>query len=225
MELERAFTHIWEDEDWLVKIAIAAALTLTMIGGIAVLGWVSELARRVANGEPDKLPEWDRIGDYFIIGLKYIGVTFIWSLPVVVPLVVFAIATTGSTLVMEDPTPVVAALSILNICLIGFFMLYIVAMNLLIPPLWVLLAEGMPFGEAIKPKNAWALFKANAGGYLVAMLISWLVASVLGSLGALLCLVGTFFASAISQLVLAHLVGQATAQARANIASVSTGAN
>jgi hypothetical protein len=218
MELERAFTHIWEDEDWLTKVAIAAALTLTGIGGLAVLGWASELSRRVANGEPDTLPTWDRIGDYFIIGLKYFGVTFVWSLPVVLPLVVFAIATTGTTLVMEDPTPMVAVLSILNICLIGFFMLYIVAMSLIIPPLWVLLAEGMPFGEAVRPKNAWGLFKANAGGFLVAMLISWLVASVLGSVGAILCLVGTFFASAISQLVLAHLIGQATAQARANLA-------
>ena len=33
MDLEKTFTYIWEDADWLKKIAIAAVLLLTGIGG------------------------------------------------------------------------------------------------------------------------------------------------------------------------------------------------
>jgi len=80
----------------------------------------------------------------------------------------------------------------------------------------VLLAEGEPFNKMINPKHTWALFKSNIGGYLIAMLIGWLVTTILSSLGALACLVGVFFASVFSQMVVGFLIGQATAQARAN---------
>ncbi len=73
MDLERAFMYIWQDKDWPTKILIAAALMITGIGAIGVLGWIAELSRRVAVGEEDLLPEWDRIGDYFLSGIKLAG--------------------------------------------------------------------------------------------------------------------------------------------------------
>jgi hypothetical protein len=216
MDLERAFTFIWKDEEWIKKAGIAFVLMLTTIGSIGVIGWIAELAKRVAQGDPEPIPNWDQMGEYFKIGLKYLGIAFIWSLPVLIGITGTALLMTPSVM-MEDPGPFLAMVSIFNICMSVFAFIYIMIINLLTPPLWVLLAEGEPFNEMIKPKHAWKLFRSNSGGYLIAMLVGWLITAILSSFGALACLVGVFFTSVLSQMIVGFLVGQATSQARANI--------
>ena len=216
MDLERAFTFIWKDEEWPKKLGIAAALMISIIGSIGVIGWIAELAKRVAHGDDDPIPSWDQMGEYFMTGLKFWGITFIWSLPAILAIIGSVILVTPSAM-MDDPGPFLAFVSIFNICLYVFVFFYILIINLLTPPLWVLLAEGEPFSEMINPTHAWKLFRSNIGGFLIAMLVGWLITTVLGSVGALACIVGAFFASVVSQMMLGFLIGQATAQARANI--------
>jgi hypothetical protein len=193
---------------------------LTGIGGIAVIGWVAEVARRVANGEEDTLPEWEKIGDFFMIGLKYMGISLIWASPIILPIILVSIIMAGGTMISDDPGPLIAALGIVNVCIAMLAMIFGLAISLLVPPLWVLLAEGESFKKLINPKHAWELFKANAGGYIVAMLITWLASTVLAMVGTLVCGIGVLPAGVISQLIMGHLTGQATAQARENIANL-----
>lgn len=220
MNLERSFSYIWEDKDWITKILIASALMLTGIGGIAVIGWVAEIARRVAHGEEDTLPEWDRIGDFFLIGLKYMGISLIWALPIILPIILISIVFAGGSMIADDPGPLFAAFGLVNVCIAMLAMIFGLAISLLVPPLLVLLAEGESFSKLINPKHAWELFKANAGGYIVAMLITWLASTLLAMVGTLLCGIGVLPAGVISQLIMGHLTGQATAQARENIESL-----
>ncbi len=216
MDLERAFVFIWQDKDWPTKILIAAALTITGIGVIGLIGWVAELSRRVTAGEEDTLPEWDRIGEYFLTGIKLMGVSLIWSLPVILLVIFFTLVPAGVALTMSDNNQglAIGMISIFSTCFFVFFFFYMLAISLLWPTLYTAAAEETAFQELLNPKFAWETLKANAGGFLIALLISWLVSSVLGSLGAILCLVGTFPATVISQLIMSHLIGQATAQAR-----------
>ena len=220
MDLERAFTFFTKDPDWLKKLAIGGVLTLTGIGGIAVFGWLAEVSRRAAQKEDETLPEWDQIGEYFLNGLKFSGVTLIWSLPVIVLTIFFSIIPAGVMFAMpeSDQGIAIALISIFSICFWGFFMVYIVAVNFLIPPLWVPVAEGMPFSELLNPRMAWHTFRANAGGFIVAVLIGSLVGSLLGMAGALLCVIGVFLTAVAAQLIYAHLIGQATRQAREMLA-------
>ena len=220
MDLERTFAFIWEDEDWITKVLIGAALTLTGIGSLAVIGWVAELARRIAAEEDDTLPEWERIGDFFLYGLKYVGISFIWGLPIALPIILISVLTTGGAMILDDPSPVIALSSIFVVCFTGFTFIYTLALNLLIPAVMVPLAEGESFGQLLNPSRAWKLFKANAGGFLVALLISWLAASLLSIVGTILCLIGVLPAAVISQLFMGHLIGQASAQARENLANL-----
>jgi len=218
MDLEKAFTFIWKDEKWPQKMGVAIFLTLTIVGSIGVIGWVAELARRVAQEEEEPVPNWDRMGDYFITGLKFWGITFIWSIPVIIVIMGTALLTTSSVL-MEDPGPFLTMISIFNICLFFFVFIYILLINMLTPPLWVLLAEGEPFRELINPSHALKLFKSNSGGFIIAMLVGWLITSILSAFGAIACFIGLFFTAVLSQMIVAFLIGQATAQGRANIES------
>ncbi|HSG26033.1 MAG TPA: DUF4013 domain-containing protein [Anaerolineales bacterium] len=221
MDLEHAFTFIWKDENWSKKLGIATILMFTVIGSIAVIGWIAELAKRVAHHKAQPIPDWEELVDYFRIGLRYLGITVIWSFPVIVVIIGMAILIAPTTL-MDDPSQFLAVVWILNICIFIFVFFYLVGIVLLTPALWVLLAEGKPFNELINPTHAWTLLKSNFGGYLIATLVGWLITAILSSFGLLACVVGVFFASVLSQMVVAFLTGQATAQARSNIASTPT---
>ena len=220
MDLESALKYVWEDKDWLKKFGVAALLILSVIGSFALFGWLGEIARRVAAEEEEILPGWEPLGDYFLNGLKIFAITFVWSLPVILVIIGTSVGFISTTFI-EDPGPFIAVISVFSICLYVFIFLYIIAINLLSPPLWLLLAEGGSIRKLVNPKHAWALFRANIGSYLVTMLIGWLIAAILSPLGAVVCLVGALFTSLYSQTTLAHLVGQATRQARTNMAEAN----
>lgn len=217
MELEHAFSFVFQDKEWFKKLGIAALLAISIIGSFALFGWLGEISRRVANEEEEPLPGWEPLGDYFLNGLKIFAITLIWSLPVVLVIIVTSLGFLSGAM-MEDPGPFIAVVSVFSMCIYVFIFGYIIAINLLSPPLWMLVAEGGAFSELINPKHAWQLFRANVGSYLIAMLIGWLIAAILSPLGAIVCLVGALFTSIYSQTTLAHLVGQATRQARLNLA-------
>ncbi len=216
MELERAFTFIWEDQGWPKKIGIAALLAVSLIGMVAIVGWGSELARRVAHDEPDTLPEWHDLGKYFINGLKFIGVLFVWSLPVILLILLYAVLMVFS-FSEQDISTLQGILAFSSVCIFIFVFIYILVINLLAIPLWEYLAEEVPFRELLRPTRSWQLIRANGGGYILTILAGWLVTGIMALLGAAACLVGALFTAVASQLIFAHLVGQATAQAKANL--------
>lgn len=220
MDLEQAFTFIWKDPAWQKKLGIASLLTLSLVGMIGVFGWLGELARRVAMDEEEPLPDWADIGAYFIKGLQFLGIAFIWSLPAILFILTSSVAIT-LTAMMDDPGPILPIISVFTMCLYILVIIYIIIINLLSPPLWLLVAEGGSFRQLVHPKAAWTLFRANVGSYLVAMLIGWLIVFFLSPLGAVVCLVGAFFTTVLSQTIMAHLVGQATRSARHNLEEIS----
>lgn len=216
MDIERSLRFIWEDEDWIKKVLIAAVLMITGIGGIGTAGWLAELARRVANDEDEPLPDWDDIGRYFINGLKYMAVAFIWSLPVTALIVGISLVSVFS-FTQDDSSAVFGIFMFSNICIFFLTFVYIMFLTMMMMPLWVQLAEDTPFGELVNPARTWTLLRANLTGYLVVMLITWLATFVASLAGTILCGIGLIFTSVIAQIFFAHLVGQATAQARLNL--------
>ena len=219
MDLEQAFTFIWKDNEWPKKLGIAAVLALTLVGMVGVFGWLGELARRVAAGEEHPLPDWSDIGNYFIKGFQFLGIALIWSLPAALVVVTSSVAITLAAM-MDDPGPILPIISVFSMCLYVLVFIYIIILNVLSPPLWLLVAEGNSFRTLVNPKSAWDLFRANAGSFLIAMLIGWLIVFFLSPLGAVVCLVGAFFTTVLSQTIMAHLVGQATHHARSDFEGI-----
>ncbi len=219
MDLEKAFTFIWKDTEWPKKIGIAALLAFTLVGMVGVFGWLGELARRVAADEENPLPDWSDIGEYFIKGFQFLGIAVIWSMPAAL-IILSSSAAITLTAMMDDPGPILPIISVFSMCLYVLVFIYIIILNVLSPPLWLLVAEGNSFGLLVNPKSAWDLFRTNPGSFLIAMLIGWLIVSFLSPLGAVVCLVGAFFTTVLSQTIMAHLVGQATLHARTDLDSI-----
>ena len=70
MEFLRAFTYMFRDQHWLIKLAETALLVvlcpLPVIGLLclcALLGYLAEIIHNVSSDYPRPLPEWDHIGE------------------------------------------------------------------------------------------------------------------------------------------------------------------
>lgn len=81
LNINKAFTFVFEDPNWVRKIGIAGFLTLTLIGAIPVAGWALEIQRRLIRTGKSSLPEWDAMGQYAINGLKFMLLWVITLIP------------------------------------------------------------------------------------------------------------------------------------------------
>ncbi len=89
-------------------------------------------------------------------------------------------------------------------CLIGLYSLVISA---IMPAALMKFAVSEQIGDFFKFGELFGFISRNLGNYIIAVIVYWL-ASLVGSFGFILCLVGVFFTSFWAMLVGAHLFGQ-----------------
>lgn len=93
MDLMRALTYVFEDRDWMSKLAMiailsfAAGLLMVFLGlGLVVvcvlLGYTVQLAQNVRERQPEPLPRWDNYGDYLSSGVGVLLALFVYHIPV-----------------------------------------------------------------------------------------------------------------------------------------------
>ena len=219
MDFGKAFAYVFEDKDWIKKLAIGAVLALTGIGMIPVLGWSLEAARRTHRGEA-VLPEWSDFGKLIVDGLKLIAIFFVWMIPLWVIVGCpsgIAGAVTGSA---NRPSDALQALAIMvQVCGGVIGAVYGVIVGVLMPAAAGHLAVTGNLSQAINPTTAFKLVRANPGTYIIVWLVSGIAAGVLSFVGVLLCGIGVFIAAAYHSLIFGHLVGQAYRQNESALAS------
>ncbi len=217
MDIGLALSFVTQDRDWIKKIAIAALLSITVIGAIPVLGWGVEISRRVIHGASEVLPDWNDFGGYIKAGLKYFVVGLVWALPLVIlSACLGGVVGAGAAAFSRDSDNSGIAL-VLQVCLGLVSIPYGVALGLLIPAAAGILAATDSLSEALNPANAFKLVRANLGGYILLIVVVGVLGMVGSVVGTLLCLVGIFVASAYVNAVSGHLVGQAYVKARASM--------
>jgi len=205
-----------KDADIGKKLLIGSLLVLTGFGIIAILGWMMEIIREVQRGEEPALPEFDDIGMFFMDGLKLMAVGVVWSLPVAILVVLLTTVGIGSASFFNNADDAAMLLVIINLCVVGLVFAYLVPVFVLFVPAAGLLAENGDLKEALDPRNAIAIFRTNPGGFLLAMLLGAAVNSVMGSIGAILCLVGIYPAMVVSYALQGQFYGNAYRNAKKN---------
>jgi len=229
VDIGKAITFIFEDPQWLRKVAIGVGLTLVglifmpvLIGFVAlplVAGYTVLLIRNVMNGVEHPLPEWEDWGELFMLGLKLIVVQFIWALP----LIILSTASSIPAAFTENAgnaQGVLIALSALCGCL-SFIVGILYA--LVEPVITFLFARNGEFSAAFEFGKVFRLVRDNIVNIIVAVIISSVVGVALGLLG---LIVGTLAlviglivtlpaALFLSALVQMHLYGQVGREAEA----------
>src|SRR5688500_894251 len=85
VDVGRSITYVFQDPQWLKKVAIGGLLVFVPIfGWLVIFGYFMRNIRQVAVGSDLPLPEWDDFGNDFVRGLKGFVALIVWSLPVIV---------------------------------------------------------------------------------------------------------------------------------------------
>lgn len=83
MDIGKAIGFVFEDEEWIAKLLVGAALMLVPIfGGFALMGYTIAVIRNVLAGAARPLPNWDELGQKFVDGLLLWVVNMIYTLPI-----------------------------------------------------------------------------------------------------------------------------------------------
>ena len=79
LDINRAFKFYFQDKEWIKKTLIGGLLVLSIVGNFAVTGWALHIQRREVDGQDPFVPGWEKLGEYFLLGLKYFLVVLVWN--------------------------------------------------------------------------------------------------------------------------------------------------
>ncbi len=209
MDVGRAFSFVFEDTDWIKKLAVIGLLSLIpIVGWFLLAGWTLETTRRVIKGDPTPLPDLSDFGLLFSNGLKVFAVVFVAMIPA------FLISLPGGIIAglagnSREFGGIAMAISMLFNCL---SLLYSLLLMIYLPAALGALADTDEVGRALNPASVLALVRAAPATYIIVALLS-LVASIIGGLGAIACFIGVIITYPYGAALMAHLMGQAYVEA------------
>jgi hypothetical protein len=214
VDIGKSFTFVFEDEQWITKILLAAAilllgvlfswvLAIPLILAMALLyGYGVEILRGVIHGYADKLPEWDDWGKLLVDGLKVLVIGIVYALPIILVNICLGIP---AGLLAEEAEGLSSLLSVFLSCL---SFLYAIAMSIVLPAAIAFYAANDDLNAAFRFGEVFAFVRDNLATYLITFVMSW-VASLIGGLGSLVCGIGWLVTTPYSLMVTGHLYGQA----------------
>jgi len=206
MDFGKAFSFVFEDEDWIKKVGIGALLSLTIIGLIPVLGWGLEITKRVIKKEEEVLPDWDDFGGYITRGFLTFVVAFVYTLPVTLVSGCGSGLTAAASSYGEDA--LYTAAGIVTACLSCLTFIYSIAAYMVLPAAIANYAATDEFGAAFKFGEIFKMVKENLGTYGM-VLLGGIVASLVSGVGVIACGIGIFITMAYAMAINGHLWGQA----------------
>ncbi len=205
MDIGKAFTYVFEDKNWPVKLLIGGVLLFIPIANFISIGYALTALRNVAEGKEEPLPEWDDWAGYFTKGLMVFLAGLVYALPALVlwgfGLVLIAIAKGREGALMF----LIALCAALAGCLTT---LYGIALGLWIPGAITNYLSKGNFGAFFSFEEIFRYITANVGNYFVAWILSIVALVVASIVGVILCIVGIVFTSFLAYLIWAHLFGQ-----------------
>lgn len=207
MDFGKAFTFVFEDPDWLKKVAINALIGLIpLVGQFYVMGWGLEVARRIIAGSTEPLPEVD-FGTYLGHGFKALVVSLVWTAPIWLVSIVFAAIAALTSNADPDVAEAVAMVGGLCVGLVGI--VFGIALGIMLP---AALTRTVVFGSIRDGLNfgaVWRLVAAAPGPWLLVLVGSVVAGFAASLIGSLACGIGVFFTMTLYQAVMGHFYGQA----------------
>ena len=214
MDIGSAFTYMFDDQDWIKKIAIGGGITLgalilsPILIGIALFlplsGYMLETLKNVRDGQATPLPEWTDFGSLFSKGLMVFVIGLVYNIPALL----VACASGGiNALAPQLDSDMAEAIVIVAGCLSCVQILLSLLGNALLPAAMIRYAQYDTLGSAFQFGEVFSFITSNIGDYIIVVLLGW-VASLVAGFGLILCVIGVLFTGFWALLVTANLYGQ-----------------
>jgi hypothetical protein len=218
MDIGRAFSYMFDDEDWAQKVLLGALLSIIpIIGPFYALGFATEVIRNIIQGRAPLLPDiTEDFGGKLLKGLLVWIIQIIYILPTIIVGAITGGIGGLATAAMEGSGDAASSVPIaISIC--GGFISFLVgvACGLFIPYAWSSYAETGEFGAAFNLSKIFAMIKANIGPTLLVLLIAGLAGAIVAPLGLIVCIIGAIFTQFYVQLLTAFLYGSLYQDAQA----------
>ena len=228
MDIGKAFSYPFEDENWLSKLFLGAIVSAVPILNFAWTGYTVDIVRNVSDGVSLPLPDWSEFGDKFVKGFLIWAAGFIYSLPAFIiaclPLGLLAIPALGENSNLSDTFfSVFTGIGIFLICLI---VLYLLVLSFYFPAVYINFARKGTFGSCFEIGEIIKIVSEDTSQYLTAWLVSivgaiivsiaiWLISILLSPiicLGWILAWLIGAIGGAYMYVIFSHLFGQVSAE-------------
>ena len=206
MDIGKAFTYVFEDDEWITKVLVGALFVLAssvLIGIPFLIGYMIAIMRNVMRGAEKPLPAWDELGEKFKDGLIFILIIIVWLIPIWILACLQGILTAA----IADSSGAADTVGILMTCVSCLYVVWGLVVALMAPALFVRFAERPEFKTGFEFAELWEFTKENIGNVIIAILLGW-VASIIAQFGVILCVVGVLATYFWAYAVQAHLYGQ-----------------
>lgn len=210
MDYGKAFTYVFEDEKWILKILIGGIfflLSFLILPLFLVLGYWAETLDRSAKDIKPILPEWDDLGGKLAKGFFVFFIYFLYQLPVTALLVIYFAVSVGLSSIPNQSQAVSALIGIFGFLVFLVVTAYSIALVLFLPVATMRYAVSNELPQAFKFKEIWAFIKDNIANLLIVILLSYL-ASIIGGFGFVALFIGAAFTYFYALLVTGNLYGQ-----------------
>jgi hypothetical protein len=191
MDIGKAFTFPFEDDDWLTKLFLGAIVSIVPILNFAWGGYTVDLMRNVIDGVERPLPGWSDFGDKFVKGFIIWIAGFIYALPAFIigclPLGFLVIPASLEGAQLSDA--LAATFTGVGIVLICILALYLLALTFFYPAVYINFARKGSFGSCFEIGEIVKIISEHTGKYLTAWLISIVGGIVVGIIVMLLSFV------------------------------------
>jgi hypothetical protein len=200
----KAFTFIFDDERWFDKLVVPVLVSLIpIIGAMALTGYVLRTIKNVIQNEVDPLPDF-QFGEDLERGFRFFLVGLVYSLPMM--LVVGLMTIPLFTLNNNES---VSALGVIVLILGGLMLLAYGLFLMLIQPISMAnFAVKDTFASGFELRNFFKRLGNNFTAWLL-VIAGMVLASIISPMGTIVFGLGAFITTAYSQLMVAHLTGQA----------------
>ena len=228
MDIGTSITYVFQDKNWLTKLAIGAAILLVsipltpiLIGfvGIAlVLGYSLDVMRNVRNGAAQPLPEWrDLWSEWIVSGLKYLLLLLIWSFWSLPALLLNSFNGLANQLMWRSDGIIEFMGSSILIATACLGTLWWIFFFLILPAMTIRFAETDDVRAGLNFNDIYFLTRNNLGDVIVAVVasaVAFVAAVTVGAvLGTLMCIIGlaitlpagVFLADLIAAHMFAHV--------------------
>lgn len=212
MEFLRAFTYMFRDQRWLIKMAETALLVvlcpLPVIGLLclcALLGYLAEIIHNVSSDYPRPLPEWDHIGEDIGKGAHVLMALALYHLPPVIVVALLYVLRESLAVSLFGSITFTGVL----VAIMPFLLIYLILA-------WALLAIGLANYADTWDSSAFYQFNSllRSLGNHGALVLQWLVYSLAASMILFALLPAAFFLFIPAQGYLAGNFGRRLRAAR-----------